>query len=246
MPGLIDLHSHLLPGIDDGCRSIEESVECIDRLILAGYVGTICTPHIWGPGYPDNTPANIARWTADLRRELDLRKLDYRLWPGGELRIFEGVVEWMQEHGVPTLAGSRCVLFDFWGDRWPQWAQPAIRWLIDHHYQPVLAHPERMRLAHDSDDFIRELQRAGVWLQGNFASITGHEGDHARRIFRQYLAEGRYKFLAMDMHGPETLDPRFDGLATVATDFGDDLVFDLCDRKIRQLILQVDRKFSDL
>ncbi len=222
--GRIDIHSHLLPGIDDGCASLDESIECIRMLRVAGYVGTVCTPHIWPRHLPDNTPTLIKQRVDDLRREVAAKGIEYAIWPGGELQLFEGAIDWMQAHGVPTLAGSRCVLTDYWGDDWPDWAPGIYRWLIDRRYQPILAHPERMPIAGDAsfDKVLRELESMGVWLQGNFQCMTGEEGYTPDMLVRAWLTDNRYRFMALDMHGPDTLGGRLDGLLLVETEFGRD------------------------
>ena len=79
----IDVHSHLLPGIDDGCKTIEESVECARLLVERGYTHTFCTPHIW-TSLPANTVINIPTMTAALQTELDRQNIPLKLFPGGE------------------------------------------------------------------------------------------------------------------------------------------------------------------
>src|SRR5947209_19694596 len=84
--GRIDVHSHLLPGIDDGCRSVEESLRCARRMVAAGYTHSFVTPHIW-PGLPANTIANITALTQRLQAALDRGDIPLRLIPGGELNL---------------------------------------------------------------------------------------------------------------------------------------------------------------
>jgi protein-tyrosine phosphatase len=219
-PGRIDIHSHLLPGIDDGCREIEESIACVRMLQEAGYVGSVCTPHIWHELFPLNVPDNIRVWTDHLQADLRNAGLDYRVWPGGELRLFEGVTDWCRRHGVPTLGDSKCVLVDFWDFNWPRWINGVFVWLIERGYQPILAHPERIHCRKGLDERLRELEKMGVWLQGNFNSVTGAEGPEADDFIRQLLREDRFRLLALDMHRPDTLESRLDGVRMVAREFG--------------------------
>lgn len=218
--GRIDIHSHLLPGIDDGCRDVNESILCIKRLIEMGYVGTICTPHIWHDMFPDNTAENIRHWAAALQKEIDADGLPYRVWPGGEVRIFDGYEKYWDKREIPTLANSRCVLLDFWAEKWPKWAEGAFAFLRGRGYQPILAHPERMRCSGDYVGCLTGLADKGVWLQGNFRCMTGEEGYHADQLVRLLATEGRYKFMALDMHRHETLEGRLDGLALFEAEFG--------------------------
>jgi len=235
--GRIDIHSHLLPGVDDGCRSLEESIECVTRLKAAGYVGTVCTPHVWPGAYPQNTPEQINAWTDQLGQQLRDAGIAYQLWAGGELRLFDGVIDWMQVYGVPTLARSGCVLVDMWEARWPKWAMPGFEWLIQEGYQPILAHPERLGCVAESEEQLNELAEMGVWLQGNGRCMTGEEGYHPDRWVRRFLGEDRYQFMALDMHGPDTLEARLEGLAMVAAEFGSSVLDRLTIEAPKRLIL---------
>ncbi len=224
--GRIDVHSHMLPGIDDGCADLEESLVSIEMLKQAGYVGTICTPHLWPDMFPDNTPANIQRWADELVEQLNERGIGYALWPGGELRLFNGVIEWMKTHGVPTLAGSKYVLTDFWEDTWPKYVDQAMDWLMAEGYQPILAHPERIGIAklETLTKHLDALTARGVLLQGNFRCMTGEDGYLQDQRVRQFLTEGRYWLMALDMHRPDALPSRFDGMQMVAQEYGQPLL----------------------
>ncbi len=222
-PGRIDVHSHLLPGLDDGCQTLDESISCVRRLIDRGFVATICTPHMWAH-LPANTPDHVAALTAQLQSHISAAGLDYRVYPGGELGLRDGAIAWMQQHGVPTLAGSRCVLTDFWADQWPDMVDETLQWLLDQGYQPILAHPERIPCHESLDERLRSLEDRGVWLQGNVRCYTGEEGYLPDLFIRQFLAEDRYRLLALDMHGPDSLPGRFDGLDLIARDMGPQVI----------------------
>jgi protein-tyrosine phosphatase len=222
--GRIDIHSHLLPGIDDGCQTLDESIDCIRQLQAVGYTGSICTPHIWPDYYPNNTPENIATWTTQFAAAIQNSGIQYQVWPGGELRLFPDVIAWMQVHGVPTLADSRCVMFDYWDDKWPRWVPKVIEWFFAENYQPIMAHPERIAANAKQPKKLQELIGMGVWLQGNFRSMTGEEGYIADQLVRQLITEQRYQFMAMDMHDAASLPGRLDGMQLVAAEFGQPLV----------------------
>jgi protein-tyrosine phosphatase len=240
-PGRVDVHSHLLPGVDDGCQTIDDSLACVRRLKEVGYVGSVCTPHMWPETLPGNTPAHVKPWVQSLQQAIDDAGLDYRVWPGGELRLFDGVIDWMQAHGVPTLAGSRCVLVDYWDRRWPTWAPDVFRWLKTRGYQTILAHPERLPIATEIDAIdktLRQVEGQGVWLQGNFRCMTGEDGFVADQLVRKLVAENRYRLMALDMHGPDSLESRLDGLALAEAEFGRDAVERLTLQGPRRLIVK--------
>ena len=235
--GRIDIHSHILPGLDDGCRDLNESLACVQRLREAGFVGSICTPHVWIDMFPDNVPQRIAAETQRLQRELHDRGIDYTLWPGAEVRLYDGIIDWFKAYGVPTLAESRCVLVDFWDQVWPRWAESVFGWPLEHDYQPILAHPERMPARQNLDAHLAKLEAMGVWLQGNALCMTGEEGYHADHFVRQLLAQNRYKLIALDMHRPETLDARLDGLTLIEMEQGKATLSRLIEQAPRELVL---------
>lgn len=221
LQGRIDIHSHVLPGIDDGCPNLVASLRCIRKLKEQGYVGTICTPHYYVSLYPHNTPDRIAQAVADLEKAVVQQGLEYRLWSGGEVRLDPETIDWFEAHGVPTLGESRYVLVDFWGTEWPKYADEALDWLKRRKYVPLLAHPERMGLREPQlVALLDRLQAEGVLCQGNFNSISGGEGEHARHLAERFLDESRYVILATDMHHPDHLHGRFRGIEAAAKRIG--------------------------
>lgn len=222
--GRIDVHSHLLPGVDDGCQDVSESLACVRRLVRAGYIGSICTPHVWPGGGMNEAIEHIAPRVAVLSRSIAQAGLGYRVWPGGEVRLEPGTVDFFKSKGVPTLADSRYVLCDFWEPRWPRWVDQAFDWLLSNNYQPILAHPERLPKADDLDKKFSELAKRGIRLQGNFRSMTGEEGYVPDQVVRKLSGEGRYSLMALDMHGPDSLDGRLDGLSLFEAEFGPELL----------------------
>jgi protein-tyrosine phosphatase len=205
----IDIHSHLLPGVDDGCPSLDDSLACVRQLIAAGFVGTICTPHYWLEMYARNTPREIQRRVEQLSEQIDAAGLRYALWPGAEVRIAPSTISWFEEHGVPVLAGSRYVLIDYWGNTWPDYGHAVIEYLRQNNYRPILAHPERMGLEGDELEAVRvELAEMGVIFQGNLNSLAGGEGRRAQVRMERWLDDDRYHIIATDMHGPMGLVAR--------------------------------------
>ncbi len=214
--GFIDLHSHLLPGIDDGCASYDQALNCIRQLHAAGFVGSVCTPHMRRDEYPDNTPANVAVAVEQLAQRVADAGLEYRLWPGGEVRIASTTVADFEAHGVPTLGSGRAVLIDHWGAFWPPDGDAVCEYLLARGFQVILAHPERMEfLLEDIEQLVQRLVGWGVLLQGNLNSVAGREGVRAAAFAERYLDRQQYWVLASDTHHPAGLPGRLAGLAAV-------------------------------
>jgi len=210
---LIDLHSHLLPGIDDGCPTVEESLACVRSLVEHGFTGTVCTPHMAISAFPENTPDNVAGRVRALQDQLNAAGFEYQLWTGGELRIADDTLSWLREHGVPTLGPSRHVLVDYWGSQWPAYADAVIEYLLQEGYHPILAHPERMDFEdREWDAVLHRLPQSGVSLQGNLKCLAGREGRRVGLRAQRLLSEDRYRLLATDMHGTTDLADRLAGL----------------------------------
>lgn len=226
--GRIDLHSHILPGIDDGCPTWSDSLKCVRELKARGFIGTICTPHIIQDQFPDNVPERISGWVADLRERLHEAGIEYQLWEGGEVRIAPGILQWFDRIGIPTLGPSKFVLTDWWERAWPDYGYRLFEDLIDAGYQPILAHPERMCLdERDLFKLIDSLKELGVWLQGNFNSLSGGEGPQAAAWAQNWLAQGAYDLVATDMHRPEMLAGRFRGIEEAERIVGSETLADL-------------------
>lgn len=205
-----------------------------------GYTGSFCTPHIWPQLFPANTLEHIAAWVDALRHELNRRGIDYRLWTGGEVRLFPGVVDSLKAAGVPTLGESRYVLCDFWEKKWDRYLNRAFEWMVAEGYTPILAHPERLNVQHKLDKHLDALADMGVLMQGNFQAFTGELGRDADSRVRRFMDEGRYTFLAMDMHRPEALPARLDGLEIAIAEYGRERVETLAGGNVRRLILGED------
>jgi protein-tyrosine phosphatase len=232
-----DLHCHLVPGVDDGCQAVEESLECVRRWRSVGYAGSVCTPHMGIDWFPENVPERVAVWVAVLQAAIDEAGLEYRLWPGGELRLGENVTSWLREWGVPTLGPTRWVLVDYFGRRWPDFCDRGIDYLLDHGYEVLLAHPERLGLPErEWEATMEDLARRGVRFQGNLNSIAGGEGAIAQDRALRWLHEGRYYVLGSDTHGLESVVGRQTGLKTAIRQIDADRVTELVSSRPREIL----------
>lgn len=235
--GNIDVHSHLLPAVDDGCQSIAESLDCIYQLIEHGFVGSVCTPHVLASLYPDNVPSRIQEDVELLQAELSREGLEYQLWAGGEVRIHADTIDWLRSRGTPTIGNSNYVLIDYFGRTWPEEGDELCDHLLEQGYQPILAHPERMLM--NPVSWMRtldRLQQNGIKLQGNLNSLTGNEGRQAKDIGIELLKQQRYWVLAMDTHGSDTLDTRFDGIRIAESLIGTEQLHVLLQQRPREML----------
>ena len=222
--------------MDDGCRTVAESLQCARLLVDAGYTHSFCTPHIW-PGLPDNRIENIVRWTAELQRELDNAALPLRLIPGGEINLVSDYHRTTAPEEVVTYGmAGQYVLFDLWADTLPEHFLPAVRWFRSLGMRPVLAHPERMRAVQDEPELAELFGRIGLLMQGNLQCFSDPPHVPTRRIAERYLLEGRYFMLGCDLHRIETLPVRLEGLAMATQLAGEEAVRELTVENPRKLL----------
>ena len=233
--GRFDVHSHLLPGVDDGCRTLEESVECARRMVAAGYSHSFCTPHIW-PNLPQNTVDNITRWVADLQQALDAAGVPLRLHPGGEINLREDTIETAGDALVTFGMRRRFVLIDLWADRLPPFFVPSVRWLQSQGVRVVLAHPERMRAVQLEPELMDYFGELGLVLQGNLQCLGDPPGTATRDLSERFLLEGKYFLLGSDLHNLPSLGVRLNGLQRAITLVGESTVNRLTVEQPRTLL----------
>ena len=209
--GRIDVHSHLLPGLDDGCRTVQESVQCARLMVDAGYTHSFCTPHVW-PHRTENTVANIPLHTARLQEALDLAGVRLRLIPGGEINLRPDTPETAVEQLVSYGMRRKFVLIDLWCDALPPFFRPAVKWLQQHGVKVILAHPERMAAVQKQPELADLFADLGLLLQGNLQCFSDPAGSPTRRVVERYLLEDRYFLLGSDLHNLSSLPMRLEGL----------------------------------
>ena len=221
--GRFDVHSHLLPGVDDGCDSIAESIECARELVKAGYTHSFCTPHFW-PSLPGNTVTSIRQRVVDLQAEFDRESIPLKLYPGGEMNLRPDFMDTPIEE-LPTfnMAGNYA-MFDLWADRMPAWFEPSVKWMQSHGFKVILAHPERMRAVQLDPDLADYFAEIGLLLQGNLQCLGDPPRAATRKLAEQFLTEKRYFLLGMDLHNKASMPVRLAGLNRAIELVGADVV----------------------
>lgn len=214
---MIDLHSHILPGLDDGPDSLEEAVEVARESVAGGVTAIAATPHVRAD-YPTRAD-EMERGVVGLRAELERLHVRLDVLLGGEIDL-----EWLprleqEELDRFTLAQTgRYLLLEFPYSGWPLALESVILSLRKRGITPVLAHPERNPDVQIDPMRLEMAVSAGAIVQATASSLTGHVGRGARRTVKRLLAEGLVHLLASDAHGLALRMPR---LAEAAEDVGD-------------------------
>ena len=197
---LKDLHSHLLYGIDDGCKTIEESLSLLKKMSAAGVKEIIITPHyIENSKYVFNNE-NKEKLFNILKNEVKFEKIDVTLYLGNEVFYTDRFVELLETGEIATLNNSKYLLFEFPMRNPHSKAGEILSNLISHGYVPILAHPERYKEFQETPDLAEEYLRMGVLLQGNYTSLFGKYGRAPKKLLKYYIKKGWISFLGSDAH----------------------------------------------
>jgi protein-tyrosine phosphatase len=234
--GRIDVHSHLIPGVDDGCKTFADSIACARELVAAGYTHAFCTPHVW-PSYDNITKQNVPVWTRALQQRLDEEQIPLKVMPGGELNLHQGVRNLTDDYMITYGMAERHVLIDMWANALPEFFTPTIQFLQSRGYTVILAHPERMRAVQDDPKLADVFADLGILLQGNLQCFGDPLDSHTRRVAEQYLTEGRYYMLGSDTHNPQSMAIRMNGLRNAIGLAGEKAIDELTVENPRKLIL---------
>lgn len=203
---MIDLHCHLLPGIDDGSPDLATSLEMARIAVADGIEIVACTPHIY-PGLYENDGPGILRGVATLQGLLGEHGIALQLVAGADAHLVPGMVEKVRGGAVPTLAGSRYLLLEPPHHVAPPGFEEAVFQLVAAGYVPVITHPERLTWIADHHASFTRLVRGGAWLQVTAGSLTGRFGAEARYWGERLLDEGAVHLLATDAHSPARRAP---------------------------------------
>ena len=198
---MIDLHSHILPGVDDGPATIEESLEIARRAAADGVRVIAATPHV-RDDYPTEA-ATMERLVAELREAIHEERIPVDVRPGGEIAI-----DWLDRLSDDDLrrfglGGSpRYILLEFPYAGWPLSLHEWVFRLVTREITPVIAHPERNAdVQHDPDE-LRPLVDAGALVQVTAASLDGRIGRSSRAAAFTLIERGLAHLLASDAHTP--------------------------------------------
>lgn len=224
----IDVHSHFLPNIDDGCQSLAESLACLRTMAHNGYSRVFCTPHCGTSGFAELPPSEVAERVRMLQGHLDVAGIPIQLKPGGEIRLSPYLPTDLPESLVPTFGHSgKYALVDLWEDGWPDWAVKSVQWIQSRGHTVIIAHPERMPVLRENPDRIHELAALGVLFQGNLGPIGGNDSDAVVALAHRYLQEDRYFMVGTDCHRESHIGARLRGLQTIEELVGPEKLLEL-------------------
>lgn len=198
-----DMHSHLIPGIDDGSRSLDESIAILAKFESLGYKKVITTPHIMSEVYP-NKPENILGGLDLIRNEVAKSGIDLLIDAGAEYFLDDTIVKKAKDQSLLSF-GERYVLVEYSFHTTPLFENQLFFELQVANYKPVLAHFERYVYYHGSLEKAKELRERGICIQLNLNSLTGHYGPDVRKQAERMIDEAVVDFAGTDCHRIEHL-----------------------------------------
>ena len=207
-----DIHSHLVPGVDDGAQTLDESLMMIERLVEMNYNGAVITPHIHSEIYPNDRQSLTPAFES-------LQEAVQQRWPEFQVRL--AAEYFLDDHFADCIAKDellwfpdtdengqsvKCVLFEFGFHEPPMGHETILFDLQMAGYTGVLAHAERYPYWHLRPENIQSLADKGIWITVNAASLAGAYGPEMYSVAAKLLRSGVAKMICSDAHGMRHLD----------------------------------------
>lgn len=197
---MIDIHSHILNEIDDGARSLEESITIIKKLEAIGFTHVVATPHyITGSRYLCNNYEKQEK-LEKLEELLKKENVSMQLYLGQEIFMDANIISLIKKQEITSINGSHYLLIELPVSRPMHEMMELLFFFRSKNYIPIIAHPERYLYLQENHEMILEFLKMGCLFQGNFSNIIGKYGTHARKLFLYMLKKNYYHFLASDVH----------------------------------------------
>ena len=201
---MVDIHTHILYGVDDGAKNLEMSLDLLEEAEKAGFDKIIFTSH-----YMEDYFTVDAERRYRVLAEIDNTKItNTKLYLGNEIFLSENLITLLREEKAVSLNHTRYVLFELPFNNKPINLMEMVFQMQSNDFVPILAHPERYSYFYKTPEVYEELVSKGVLLQLNFGSFEGQYGSRAQLMAEKLLKNNLAHFLATDVHRPGTLYPR--------------------------------------
>ena len=205
---MIDIHAHILPGLDDGAQDIYDALEMANLAVESGITEMIATPHCNIPGmfrnYYDGDYKKVFQATEQVLKE---EGVPLKLYPGVEVFMTPDVPSLLKEGKIRTLKGGHYILVEFGFDEDPDFATDMLTKMRNLGLHPIVAHPERYEFVQDTPQIVYEWRKKKCLMQLNKSSLMGSFGKHAYRTAHQLLAHNLASVIASDAHSPVRRTP---------------------------------------
>ncbi len=206
---MIDIHTHILPGLDDGAQNVGQSIEIIKQAINQGITDIIATPH-YNKGALNPSIDEVKAAIIELKRELELSKIEINIFLGNEINLHGDIARLLNKSKFLSLASSKYVLIEVDDNELNKEIVNSLYEIKLMGYVPIIAHFERCILAYKDLNLLKSILSEGVLLQINSSSIISNE-NNTQMKFAKFLLENRLvSFIASDCHNTSTRKPNLD------------------------------------
>ena len=234
---MFDIHSHIIYHIDDGSRTLEESLALIRQDSAEGARDIIATPHYYVQ-YPTD-PDRIRAELATIQNMADADGLDVHLYPGNEVLWFDSMTERLQSGEILTLADSHYTLIEFYPEEGYQTILRAVRNVRNAGYRPIIAHAERFRAMQEHG--LEEVRDLGAYVQLSTEPLS-HKGlsgllDRETKFIQKALKNQQADFLGTDMHRTDHRPPVLrDAIRWIEKNLDPDYADDVLERNAEAIL----------
>jgi len=196
---IVDIHSHIIPGIDDGSKNMEMTLEMIRNAEKEGTKEMVATPH-YLLEYGEATIIDVKNHVKEINMLLENEKIDVKIYSGQEVYFTEKIIEDYLEGNIGTINDSRYMLIEFPMDKFDENTFDILYELQVRDIVPIIAHPERYKFFIEKPSLINEFINQGYLFQVNAGSIEGKFGQNVKKTTDLFLTNNIYNFIGSDAH----------------------------------------------
>ncbi len=196
---MVDIHSHIIPGIDDGSKNMEMTLEMLKNAEKEGTKEIVATPH-YLLEYGEATIIDVKNHVKEINAILESEKIDVKVYSGQEVYFTEKIIEDYMDGNIGTLNDSRYMLIEFPMEKFDENIFDILYELQVRNIVPIIAHPERYKFFIQKPAFINHFINQGYLFQVNAGSIEGKFGETVRKTADLFLKNHIYNFIGSDAH----------------------------------------------
>ncbi|QFK72934.1 tyrosine protein phosphatase [Pradoshia sp. D12] len=200
---MIDIHSHILPGVDDGAQSLKDSIDMARLAVSEGIDTIIATPHHKNGAY-ENIRTKLLPEIDQLNEHLEKNQIPLKVLPGQEVRVYGELLEDLEQGLIQTINHSSYLLIEFPSNHIPRYASTLFFELQQKGINPILVHPERNMAIVENPNLLYDFVQKGVSTQLTCGSIAGKFGKKIKKVSMDLLSSNLIHFVSSDAHNVST------------------------------------------
>ncbi|MDK8640204.1 tyrosine-protein phosphatase [Niallia taxi] len=222
---MIDIHCHILPGLDDGPATVEDSLLMAKEAVNEGIKTIIATPHHRNNKY-ENTKSQIIENVSSLNNLLNKENIPLEILPGQENRIYGEILEDYRKGEILTLSNTNYLFIEFPSSTVPRYSERLLYELQNEGLTPIIVHPERNKELQNNPELIYSLVKHGALTQVTAASVAGYFGKSIQKFSKQLVEHNLTHFIASDAHNTKNRTFKLnEALSQIEKDIGIDYVY---------------------